>query len=69
MSSFNNPHHIYLFAMRNGKKKLSWGTNAEDAYGTLSLRLSPKELEQVVPDDYVKLNHQREMHQYLDQLG
>src|SRR5512142_908714 len=24
MSSFNNPHHFYLFAMKNGKKKLGY---------------------------------------------
>ena len=40
MSSFQNPHHIYLFAMKNGKKKLSYGTTADDAFENLRLRLS-----------------------------
>jgi hypothetical protein len=35
MSSFNNPHHFYLFDMLNGKKKLGYGTTPEDAYENL----------------------------------
>jgi hypothetical protein len=69
VSSFANPHHIYLFPLRNGKKKLTWGTSPDDAFGTLQLRLSDKEMADVLREGWIKLNHQREMHAYLDQLG
>ena len=44
MSSFKTPHHIYLFQMRNGKKKLAYGESAEDAYENLRLRLNEQEM-------------------------
>jgi hypothetical protein len=31
MSSFSNPHFMYLFEMTNGKKKLAYGQSPEDA--------------------------------------
>lgn len=31
MSSFSNPHYMYLFEMTNGKKKLGYGQSPEDA--------------------------------------
>jgi hypothetical protein len=55
--------------MKNGKKKMSWGTSAEDAFETLRMRLGDKAMSDIDPSDYVRLNHQREMHQYIDQLG
>ena len=31
MSSFSNPHYMYLFEMTNGKQKLAYGQSPEDA--------------------------------------
>ncbi len=68
MSSFNNPHHIYLFDMRNGKKKLAYGSSAEDAYESLRLRLTDAEMELIDKDKYIKIP-QRDLHQHVKELG
>ncbi|MBI5301453.1 MAG: hypothetical protein HY868_04895 [Chloroflexi bacterium] len=68
MSSFNNPHHFFLFAMKNGKKKLAYGTTAEDAFENLKLRLTPKEIEQIMPEQYVQFP-QRELQKHVHELG
>ena len=31
MSSFSNPHYMYLFDLKNGKKKLAYGESPDDA--------------------------------------
>lgn len=68
MSSFSNPHYMYLFNLRNGKQKLAYGESPEDALQILSIRLSPQEMAEIVADRYVKVN-QRELRQYIDNLG
>ncbi len=68
MSSFSNPHYMYLFSLKNGKKKLAYGHSPEDALDILSTRLTEEELAQIIRDEYVRI-HQREIHQYIDQLG
>jgi hypothetical protein len=68
MSSFNNPHYFYLFAMRNGKKKLSYGTSPDDAYECLKLRLSEKEMRDIHRDQYEKIA-QRQLRQHIHELG
>ena len=68
MSSFNNPHHFYVFDMKNGRKKLGYGASPEDAYEILKLRLPSEELEQVIQDQYVKIS-QRKFREYIHQLG
>jgi hypothetical protein len=68
MSSFNNPHHFYLFAMKNGKKKLGYGGTPEEAYENLRLRLAPKEMEQIVQDQAQRIT-QRELHKHVKELG
>jgi hypothetical protein len=68
MSSFNNPHHFYLFAMKNGKKKIGYGGSPDEAYENLKLRLSPKEMEQIVKEQCVKIV-QRELQQHVHELG
>ena len=40
MSSFSNPHYMYLFDMTSGKKKLAYGESPEDALDILSVRLT-----------------------------
>ena len=68
MSSFNNPHYFYLFAMRNGKKKLSYGTSPDDAYEVLKLRLSEKEMQAIYRDQVEKIA-QRQLRQHIRELG
>jgi hypothetical protein len=68
MSSFNNPHHFYVFDLKNGKKKLAYGSSPEDAYEILRHRLTPEEMEQIVPDQCTKIS-QRRIRQYIHELG
>ena len=68
MSSFEQPHRMYLFSMKNGKKKLAYGENPEDALSILSYRLSDEEMEQIVRDDFTVIK-QRDLQQYVDMLG
>ena len=68
MSSFNNPHHFYLFAMKNGKKKLGYGGSPEEAYENLKLRLTPKEMEPILKDQYVRIS-QRDLQKHVHTFG
>ena len=68
MSSFNNPHHIYLFEMKNGKQKLAYGSTPEDAYESLRLRLDDQEIALVKQDTYLKIP-QRDLQKYVHNLG
>jgi len=68
MSSFSNPHHMYLFAMKNGMKKLGYGQSPDDALEILRLRLSETEMAEIIPDQYVKIN-QRQLQQHVKELG
>ena len=51
MSSFSNPHHMYLFALKNGKRKLAYGESPEDALDILRIRLSDAEMAEIIPDE------------------
>jgi hypothetical protein len=68
MSSFSHPHHMYLFALKNGKRKLAYGESPEDALEILSIRLTPDEMAEIVREDYIKIN-QRELQKYVKELG
>ena len=68
MSSFNNPHHLYLFAMTNGKKKIAYGSSPEDAFESLKLRLTGQEMAAVIKEQYTRIP-QRELHQHVRELG
>jgi hypothetical protein len=68
MSSFNNPHHFYLFAMTNGKKKLAYGSSPEDAFENLKLRLTDAEMQAILKDQFEKIA-QRELQQHVHELG
>ena len=68
MSSFSNPHYIYLFEMKNGKKKLGYGQSPEDAIEILKLRLSEEEMAEVMSNQYIKI-HQRKLQEYVHLLG
>lgn len=68
MSSFSNPHYMYLFEMKNGKKKLAYGESPEDALDILSIRLAEQEMEEIIPDKYTKIS-QRKLQKYVHELG
>ncbi len=68
MSSFSNPHYMYLFDMKNGKKKLAYGRSPEDALEILSFRLSREEMEQINNDQFIKIT-QRKLQEYVHLLG
>lgn len=68
MSSFSNPHYMYLFDMKNGKKKLAYGQSPQDALDILRLRLSDEEMAQIRADQYVKIS-QRKLQEHVDELG
>ena len=68
MGSFSNPHYMYLFSMKNGKKKLAYGRSPEDALEILSFRLTPAEMAEIISEEYIKVN-QRELQQYVPLLG
>jgi hypothetical protein len=68
MSSFSNPHYLYLFEMRNGKKKLAYGQSPEDALEILRLRLTEDEMAQIIPNQYTKIS-QRKLQAYVSELG
>ena len=68
MSSFSNPHFMYLFSMKNGKKKLAYGESPEDALEILRIRLSSAELDEILVEDYEKIN-QRKLQEHVHELG
>lgn len=68
MSSFSNPHYMYLFDLKNGKKKLAYGQSPEDALEILSFRLSEEEMGEIVRDSYERIR-QRDLQKYVDNLG
>jgi hypothetical protein len=68
MSSFSNPHYMYLFKMMNGKKKLAYGESPEDALKILGIRLSAMEMAQILPEKYEKIN-QRQLQEHVSELG
>jgi len=68
MSSFSSPHFMYLFNLKNGKKKLAYGQSPEDALEILRIRLSEAEMAEILPQEYLKIN-QRQLQQYAKDLG
>jgi hypothetical protein len=59
---------MYLFSLKNGKRKLAYGQSPEDALEILSIRLTPDEMAEVIPTEYIRVN-QREMQKHVGELG
>ena len=68
MSSFKNPHRMYLFNMTTGKKKLAYGKDPEDALEILSYRLTRKEMALIIPDEWVKISA-KDIQRYVNEIG
>jgi hypothetical protein len=59
---------MYLFNLKNGKKKLAYGESPQDALEILRVRLSQAEMEQIIQDEYVRIR-QRELQKHVGELG
>jgi hypothetical protein len=59
---------MFLFDLKNGKKKLAYGQSPEDALEILQMRLTDEEMAQIKPDQYVKIS-QRKLQEYVNELG
>lgn len=68
MSSFSNPHFMYLFELRNGRKKLAYGRSPQDALEILRMRLSDREMDEILADRHTKVS-QRDLQDYVHLLG
>ena len=68
MSSFSNPHYMYLFEMKNGKQKLAYGQSPQDALDILRIRLTEEEMAQIIPEKYIKIS-QRKLQEHVHDLG
>lgn len=68
MGSFDHPHGLYLFDMKNGRKKLAYGRSPQDALEILALRLTSEEMDAIVATSFVKIS-QRRLQEYVHLLG
>ena len=68
MSNFRRPHFMYLFNLKNGKKKLAYGRSPEDALDILSMRLDANEMGEIIEDEYTRIS-QRDLQKYAHELG
>lgn len=68
MSSFKNPHKMYLFDMTTGKKKLAYGQTPEDAWEILSYRLDQDEMALVIKEQWTRISP-RDIQQYVHEIG
>lgn len=68
MSSFNSPHHIYLFELKNGKQKLAYGATPEEALASLRDRLTDEEMAQIIAERCIKIP-QRDLQKHVHNLG
>ena len=68
MSSFIEPTNIYVFTLLNGKKKLAYGKNVDDAYNIMKSRLFPEEMEQIIKESAEPINPTK-ISNYIESLG
>jgi hypothetical protein len=62
------PHSLYLFQMKNGKKKIAYGESPEDALRILATRLSEAELAEILPGSFERIS-QRRLLDRIEELG
>ena len=68
MSSFSNPHHLYLFSLKSGKKKLAYGRSPQDALEILRTRLTELEMAEIIESEYFRIS-QRDLQKHVAELG
>jgi hypothetical protein len=59
---------MYLFSLKNGRKKLAYGESPEDALEILRIRLDDEEMAEIIEDEYVKIR-QRDLQKHVGELG
>ena len=59
---------MYIFEMKNGKQKLAYGQDPEDALDILAIRLSKEEMDEIIRDQFKRIS-QRRLHEFIDNLG
>jgi hypothetical protein len=59
---------MYLFSLKNGKKKLAYGQSPDDALDILRIRLSEDEMADILQEQCIKIS-QRELQKYVSELG
>jgi hypothetical protein len=59
---------MYLFEMKNGKKKLAYGNSPEDALDILRIRLTDEEMAEIYSDRFIKIS-QRKLQEHVHELG
>ena len=68
MSSFNNPHYMYLFELKNGRQKLAYGPSPEASLEILSVRLTEAEMSEIIRDKFTRIS-QRKLQEHVHNLG
>ncbi len=68
MSSFEQPHSLFLFELVNGKKKLLYGASPEHALEIARIRLGEDEMKAILPERYTKIL-QRDLMKHVRELG
>ena len=59
---------FFLFNMTTGKKKLAYGSDADDAYEILATRLTPEEMQLIIKSEVSKIS-QRDLQKVVPDLG
>jgi hypothetical protein len=59
---------MYLFNLKNGKKKLAYGKSPEDALEILGYRLSEEEVALINEAEYTRISP-RDIQKYAGELG
>ena len=62
-------HKIYLFSLKNGKKKLAYGDDVDHALRVLSYRLSEREMAEILNDPPPLQIRQDELQRHAKELG
>jgi len=68
LTSFHKAQHLYLFALKSGKNRLSYGVDEADAMETLKLRLTAQELAEIETGSPLRV-HQNKIHEIKHTLG
>lgn len=61
-------HHIYLFSLKNGKRRLAYGEDPQDALRILARRLTQQEMEEITEGEPLVIP-QRDLQKWVSQLG
>ncbi len=56
---FRPAQNLFIFKMKNGKSKISWGVDANDAMKILKLRLTDQEMAEIDFDQCKKIQQQK----------